>query len=212
MLELLREHGARRRSSSSAARPRTAGDGERGSPPTGHELGSHALTHPRLTGARPTTTVRGGDRRRSRTRSTGRCSAAARRSSARRRSRATSACSRSSVASSSSRRSSRTSTREDWRPGVDSHTIFRHRARRTPRHARRSSTSHDGIPPPPTSATDDCTPDASRRSEHAAAVPPRGGLRAASRLRAARPTARRAARGRGRRPRGARRPCRCAPT
>jgi peptidoglycan/xylan/chitin deacetylase (PgdA/CDA1 family) len=45
---------------------------------------------------------------------------------------------------------------EDWRPGVDSHTIFRHVLDEL-----RPGVIvdlHDGYPPPPTSARDDCTP------------------------------------------------------
>jgi peptidoglycan/xylan/chitin deacetylase (PgdA/CDA1 family) len=45
---------------------------------------------------------------------------------------------------------------EDWRPGLDSHTIFR----RVLEGVRDGAIVdlHDGYPPPPTSARDDCTP------------------------------------------------------
>jgi len=45
---------------------------------------------------------------------------------------------------------------EDWRPGVDSHTIFRLVLDEIRPGA--IVDLHDGYPPPPTSARDDCTP------------------------------------------------------
>ena len=45
---------------------------------------------------------------------------------------------------------------EDWRPGVDSHTIFRFVLDGLRPGA--IVDLHDGYPPPPTSARDDCTP------------------------------------------------------
>ena len=45
---------------------------------------------------------------------------------------------------------------EDWRPGVESHAIFRHVLDELEPGA--IVDLHDGYPPPPTSARDDCTP------------------------------------------------------
>lgn len=45
---------------------------------------------------------------------------------------------------------------EDWRPGKDSHTIFRHVLAGLRPGA--IVDLHDGYPPPPTSARDDCSP------------------------------------------------------